>query len=96
MLYFLLFVGLTLLFIYGIEFLLPPFGEFLYINPVKIIVSISYHIAYKLGIGDPKYVMLVTTVIVLIIPAMSVIFLNNFFKKREKRKKSKFLFDKNI
>ncbi len=50
---FLLFILTFILTVYGVEYVLDPFGQFLFKNPVEIIGSLAFSIAYVTGV-PPK------------------------------------------
>ena len=82
---FLIFVGTFILTIYGVEYIMDPFGKFLFINPVEIIGSIAFSIAYVTGIM-PK-IAIFLAVVFLSIPSIILVVIINRKLRKNKRKK---------
>jgi membrane protein implicated in regulation of membrane protease activity len=82
---FLIFVGTFILTVYGVEYIMDPFGKFLFINPVEIIGSIAFSIAYVTGIM-PK-IAIFLAVVFLSIPSIILVVIINRKLRKNKRKK---------
>lgn len=82
---FLIFVGTFILTVYGVEYIMDPFGKFLFINPVEIIGSIAFSIAYVTGIM-PK-IAIFLAVVFLSIPSIILVIIINRKLRKNKRKK---------
>lgn len=82
---FLIFVGTFILTVYGVEYIMDPFGKFLFINPVEIIGSIAFSIAYVTGIM-PK-IAIFLAVVFLSIPSIILVVITNRKLRKNKRKK---------
>ena len=84
-----LFVGIFLGLTYGIEFLMPPFGQLYYVDPLEILLSLSQTLTYKIGVSK-NLAMGLTVLLIGIIPLICVILLRKATKKRRKQTKYKF------
>lgn len=73
-----------LLVIFGLEYLMPPFGTIVYLNPIEIVGSITYSIAYVTGMSV-KFSIFSAIVSLSIIPLIMVIIVNKICKKKKKR-----------
>lgn len=82
---FLIFVGTFILTVYGVEYIMDPFGKFLFINPVEIIGSIAFSIAYVTG-TMPK-IAIFLAVVFLSIPSIILVVIINRKLRKNKRKK---------
>ena len=82
---FLIFVGTFILTVYGVEYIMDPFGKFLFINPVEIIGSIAFSIAYVTGV--PPKISIFIGVAILAIPAIILVILFNRRRKNKRKKK---------
>ena len=82
---FLIFVGTFILTVYGVEYIMDPFGKFLFINPVEIIGTIAFSIAYVTGIM-PK-IAIFLAVVFLSIPSIILVVIINRKLRKNKRKK---------
>lgn len=82
---FLIFVVTFVLTVYGVEYIMDPFGKFLFVNPVEIIGSIAFSIAYVTGIA-PK-IAIFLAVLFLSIPAIILVIVLNRILKKNKRKR---------
>ena len=82
---FLIFVGTFILTVYGVEYIMDPFRKFLFINPVEIIGSIAFSIAYVTGIM-PK-IAIFLAVVFLSIPSIILVVIINRKLRKNKRKK---------
>ena len=82
---FLIFVGTFILTVYGVEYIMDPFGKFLFINPVEIMGSIAFSIAYVTGIM-PK-IAIFLAVVFLSIPSIILVVIINRKLRKNKRKK---------
>lgn len=74
-----------LLVVFGLEYLMPPFGTIVYLNPVEIVGSITYSIAYVTGMSVKLSIFLAIASIS-IIPLIVVIAINRICKKKKKRR----------
>ncbi|EHO81275.1 hypothetical protein [Fusobacterium ulcerans] len=74
-----------LLVVFGLEYLMPPFGTIVYLNPVEIVGSITYSIAYVTGMSV-KLSMSLAIASISIIPLIVVIEVNRICKKKKKRR----------
>ena len=72
-----------LLVVFGLEYLMPPFGTIVYLNPVEIVGSITYSIAYVTGMSVKLSMFLAS---ISIIPLIVVIAVNRICKKKKKRR----------
>ena len=79
---FLLFILTFILTVYGVEYVLDPFGQFLFKNPVEIIGSLAFSIAYVTGV--PPKISIFIGVAILAIPA--IILVNRRRKNKRKKK----------
>lgn len=86
---FILFVGIFLGITYGIEFIMPPFGQLYYVNPLEILYSLSQTLTYKIGVSK-NLAMGLTVLLIGIIPLICVILLSKATKRRRKKTKYKF------
>lgn len=82
---FLLFILTFILTIYGVEYVLDPFGQFLFVNPVEIIGSLAFSIAYVTGI--PPKISIFIGVAILAIPAIIIVILFNRYLKNKRKKR---------
>lgn len=82
---FLIFIFTFILTIYGVEYVLDPFGQFLFKNPVEIIGSLAFSIAYVTGV-TPK-ISIFIGVAILAIPAIILVILFNRRRKNKRKKK---------
>lgn len=82
---FLLFIFTFILTIYGVEYVLDPFGQFLFKNPVEIIGSLAFSIAYVTGV--PPKISIFIGVAILAIPAIILVILFNRRRKNKRKKK---------
>ena len=82
---FLLFILTFILTIYGVEYVLDPFGQFLFKNPVEIIGSLAFSIAYVTGV--PPKISIFIGVAILAIPAIILVILFNRRRKNKRKKK---------
>ena len=82
---FLLFILTFILTVYGVEYVLDPFGQFLFVNPVEIIGSLAFSIAYVTGI--PPKISIFIGVAILAIPAIILVILFNRRRKNKRKKK---------
>ena len=82
---FLLFILTFILTVYGVEYVLDPFGQFLFKNPVEIIGSLAFSIAYVTGVS-PK-ISIFIGVAILAIPAIILVILFNRRRKNKRKKK---------
>ena len=82
---FLLFILTFILTVYGVEYVLDPFGQFLFKNPVEIIGSLAFSIAYVTGVL-PK-ISIFIGVAILAIPAIILVILFNRRRKNKRKKK---------
>ncbi len=82
---FLLFILTFILTVYGVEYVLDPFGQFLFKNPVEIIGSLAFSIAYVTGV--PPKISIFIGVAILAIPAMILVILFNRRRKNKRKKK---------
>ena len=84
---FLLFILTFILTVYGVEYVLDPFGQFLFVNPVEIIGSLAFSIAYVTGI--PPKISIFIGVAILAIPAIIIVILFNRYLKNKRKKRIK-------
>lgn len=84
---FLLFILTFILTVYGVEYVLDPFGQFLFKNPVEIIGSLAFSIAYVTGV--PPKISIFIGVAILAIPAIILVILFNRRRKNKRKKKLK-------
>lgn len=82
---FFIFILTFILTIYGVEYVLDPFGQFLFKNPVEIIGSLAFSIAYVTGI--PPKISIFIGVTILAIPAIILVILFNRRRKNKRKKK---------
>ena len=82
---FLLFILTFILTVYGVEYVLDPFGQFLFVNPVEIIGSLAFSIAYVTGI--PPKISIFIGVAILAIPAIIIAILFNRYLKNKRKKR---------
>ena len=82
---FLLFILTFILTVYGVEYVLDPFGQFLFKNPVEIIGSLAFSIAYVTGI--PPKISIFIGVAILAIPAIIIVILFNRYLKNKRKKR---------
>ena len=82
---FLLFILTLILTVYGVEYVLDPFGQFLFKNPVEIIGSLAFSIAYVTGV--PPKISIFIGVAILAIPAIILVILFNRRRKNKRKKK---------
>ena len=82
---FLIFIFTFILTIYGVEYVLDPFGQFLFKNPVEIIGSLAFSIAYVTGI--PPKISIFIGVAILAIPAIIIVILFNRYLKNKRKKR---------
>lgn len=82
---FLLFILTFILTVYGVEYVLDPFGQFLFVNPVEIIESLAFSIAYVTGV--PPKISIFIGVAILAIPAIILVILFNRRRKNKRKKK---------
>lgn len=82
---FLLFILTFILTVYGVEYVLDPFGQFLFKNPVEIIGSLAFSIAYVTGV--PSKISIFIGVAILAIPAIILVILFNRRRKNKRKKK---------
>lgn len=82
---FLLFILMFILTVYGVEYVLDPFGQFLFKNPVEIIGSLAFSIAYVTGV--PPKISIFIGVAILAIPAIILVILFNRRRKNKRKKK---------
>lgn len=73
-----------LLVIFGLEYIMPPFGMIMYLNPIEIVGSIAYSIAYVTGM-HVKLSIFLAIAFIAIIPLIVVIIVNRICKKKKKR-----------
>lgn len=71
--------------VYGVEYVLDPFGQFLFKNPVEIIGSLAFSIAYVTGV--PPKISIFIGVAILAIPAIILVILFNRRRKNKRKKK---------
>lgn len=84
-----LFVGMFIGITYGIEFIMPPFGQLYYTNPLDILLSLSQTFSYR--IGASKDLSLALTILIIgLIPLICVITLGKNLKKKKKQCKYRF------
>lgn len=82
---FLVFILTFIFTLYGVEYVMDPFGQFLFVNPMEILGSLAFSIAYITGI-TPKIALFIA-VIFLAIPALVlVIVLTKNLKRKRKNK----------
>lgn len=79
-----IFVAVFILTIFGIEYCMEPFGQFLFVNPIEIVGSLAFSIAYVTGIA-PKICIFIAVAFISIVPVIVVIIVNRIFKKKKKR-----------
>lgn len=84
-----LFVGIFMGITYGIEFIMPPFGQLYYTNPLDILLSLSQTFSYKIGISGDLSLGL-TILIIGLVPLICVIVLGKNLKKKRKQCKYRF------
>ncbi|WP_286033611.1 hypothetical protein [Fusobacterium necrogenes] len=84
-----LFIGVFLAIIYGVELCMPPFGQLYYTNPLEILVSLSQTLSYKLKISK-DISMVVTILIVGILPLFITIMTGRITNKKKKKFKYRF------
>lgn len=84
---FLFFIMVFILTVYGVEYILDPFGHFLFVNPIEIIGSLAFSIAYVTGI--PPKISVFIGVAILAIPAIILIILINRYRKNKRKKRLK-------
>lgn len=82
---FLLFILTFILTVYGVEYVLDPFGQFLFVNPVEIIGSLAFSIAYVTRI--PPKISIFIGVAILAIPAIIIVILFNRYLKNKRKKR---------
>ena len=82
---FLLFILTFILTVYGVEYVLDPFGQFLFVNPVEIIGSLAFSIAYVTGV--PPKISIFIGVAILAIPAIILVILFNRYLKNKRKKR---------
>ena len=82
---FLLFILTFILTVYGVEYVLDLFGQFLFKNPVEIIGSLAFSIAYVTGV--PPKISIFIGVAILAIPAIILVILFNRRRKNKRKKK---------
>lgn len=82
---FLLFILTFILTVYGVEYVLDPFGQFLFKNPVEIIGSLAFSIAYVTGV-PPKISIFIGVAILAILAIILVILFNRRRKNKRKKK----------
>lgn len=82
---FLLFILTFILTVYGVEYVLDPFGQFLFKNPVEIIGSLAFSIAYVTGV--PPKISIFIGVAILAIPAIIIVILFNRYLKNKRKKR---------
>ena len=82
---FLLFILTFILTVYGVEYVLDPFGQFLFVNPVEIIGSLAFSIAYVTGI--PPKISIFIGIAILAIPAIIIVILFNRYLKNKRKKR---------
>ena len=82
---FLLFIVTFILTVYGVEYVLDLFGQFLFKNPVEIIGSLAFSIAYVTGV--PPKISIFIGVAILAIPAIILVILFNRRRKNKRKKK---------
>ena len=85
LLIFLLFILTFILTVYGVEYVLDPFGQFLFKNPVEIIGSLAFSIAYVTGV--PPKISIFIGVAILAIQAIILVILFNRRRKNKRKKK---------
>lgn len=78
-----LFVGLLIASIYGVELVLPPFGKLYYTDIVDIVMSASKEVTLRLNLSGQMAV-IALLVGLSIIPFIVVIFVNLKIKKKKK------------
>ena len=78
-----LFAGLFVALTYGIEFILPPFGQLFYTDFMDILQSLALTLSFKTNIPE-KYCLIFTVFILSIIPFLITFFFNKSLKKRGK------------
>lgn len=71
-----------LLVIFGLEYIMPPFGTIMYLNPIEIVGSIAYSIAYVTGM-HVKLSIFLAIASISIIPLFMVIIVNRICKKKK-------------
>lgn len=71
-----------LLVIFGLEYIMPPFGTIMYLNPIEIVGSIAYSIAYVTGM-HVKLSIFLAVASISIIPLFMVIIVNRICKKKK-------------
>lgn len=84
-----LFVGMFVGITYGIEFVMPPFGQLYYTNPLDILLSLSQTFSYRVGVSKDLSLAL-TILIIGLVPLICVITLGKNLKKKRKQCKYKF------
>ena len=84
-----LFVGMFVGITYGIEFVMPPFGQLYYTNPLDILLSLSQTFSYRVGVSKDLSLAL-TILIIGLVPLICVIALGKNLKKKRKQYKYKF------
>lgn len=84
-----LFVGMFVGITYGIEFVMPPFGQLYYTNPLDILLSLSQTFSYRVGVSKDLSLAL-TVLIIGLVPLICVIALGKNLKKKRKQCKYKF------
>lgn len=83
-----LFIGIFLGLTYGIEFLMPPFGQFYYTDPLEILHSLSQTLTYKIGVSKTMALGL-TVFLISLFPLFCVIVLGKITKKKKKQPRYK-------
>ncbi len=78
-----LFIGTFLGITYGLEFVMPPFGQLYYTNPLEILLSLSQTLIFKLGVS--KNLSLALTILIIgIVPLCCTILLGKICKRKRK------------
>lgn len=84
-----LFVGMFLGITYGVEFLMPPFGQLYYTNPLDILLSLSQTLTFRLGVS--KNLSLGLTILVIgLLPLFITVILGRATRKKKKNFKYTF------
>lgn len=78
-----LFVGLFIGAVFGLEYILPPFGRFYYTDVLDILTSFSSDISYKLNISY-NTAFAIVVILLGILPLIITIFFNTAFTRKKK------------
>lgn len=71
--------------LYGVEYVMDPFGKFLFVNPIEILGSLAFSIAYVTGIA-PKIALFIAVAFLAIPATVLVIVLTKNIKRKRKNK----------